>query len=75
VAGGEHHTVGLCSNGTVVAVGSNDEGQCNVDDWKDIVQVAAGAYHTVGLRSDGTVVAVGLNTSGQLNVGSWDLTP
>ncbi|NLO86339.1 MAG: chromosome condensation regulator, partial [Clostridiales bacterium] len=29
-------TVGLRADGTVVAVGENDEGQCNVSDWTDI---------------------------------------
>ena len=60
VATGRRHTVGLKSDGTVVAVGRNDEGQCDVGDWTDITQVAAGAAHTVGLKSDGTVVAAGL---------------
>jgi hypothetical protein len=74
VAGGFYHTVGLESDGTVVAVGWNDDGQCNVGGWTGIVQIAAaGGYHTVGLKSDGTVVAVGLNTYGQCNVEEWDL--
>ena len=59
IAAGEHHSVGLCSDGTVVAVGDNEEGQCNVSDWRDIIAIAAGAHHTVGLRADRTVVAVG----------------
>jgi alpha-tubulin suppressor-like RCC1 family protein len=33
VAAGSLHTVGLKSNGTVVAVGWNPDGQCNVDGW------------------------------------------
>ena len=57
VAAGNWHTVGLKSDGTVVAVGQNDSGQLNVGDWSNIVQVAADAAHTVGLKSDGTVVA------------------
>jgi hypothetical protein len=61
VAAGQVHTVGLKSDGTVVAVGHNDEGQCDVGGWTDIVQIAAGDSHTVGLKSDGTVVAVGRN--------------
>jgi len=71
VAAGDSHTVGLKSDGTVVAVGDGTFGRCNVDGWTDIVQVAAGGYHTVGLKSDGTVVAVGRETAGQLNVGDW----
>ena len=71
VAARWYHTVGLRSGGSVVAVGDNFMGQCNVGGWTDITQVAAGGYHTVGLKSDGTVVAVGWNKYGQCNVGNW----
>ena len=74
VAAGEDHTLGLKSDGTVVAVGDNRECQCNVSSWTDIVQVA-GWNHTVGLKSDGTVVAVGDNNYGQCNLLDWDLGP
>ena len=30
------HTIGLKADGTIVAKGWNDYGQCNVSDWKDI---------------------------------------
>jgi len=71
VAAGLHHTVGLKSYSTVVAVGDNSDGQCNVGGWTDIIQVAAGDLHTVGLKSYSTVVAVGDNSDGQCNVGGW----
>ena len=71
VAAGVGHTVGLKSDGTVVAVGYNEYGCCNAGGWTDITQVAAGWSHTVGLKSDGTVVAVGDNYYGQCNVGGW----
>ena len=71
IATGERHTVGLKLDGTVVAVGDNDNGQCNVTDWTDIVAVSAGGEHTVGLKSDGTVVAVGSNNNGQCDVTDW----
>ena len=71
IAAGYSHTVGVKDNGTVVAVGWNDEGQCDVGGWTGINQTAAGLHHTVGLKSDGTVVAVGLNDEGQCNVGNW----
>ena len=75
VAAGSRHTVGLKSDGTVVAVGDSDDGQCDVGGWTDIVQVAAGYFHTVGLKADGTVVAVGSHGSGQCDVGGWtDIT-
>jgi alpha-tubulin suppressor-like RCC1 family protein len=76
VAAGYYHTVGIESDGTVVAMGYRDQydpyyGQCDVDGWTDITQVAAGYAHTVGLKSDGTVVAVGNNNYGQCDVGDW----
>ena len=73
VAAGWGHTVGLRADGTVVAVGWNEDGQCDVQDWRDIVAVVAGGVHTVGLRADGTVVAVGKNTDGRCNVQNWKL--
>ena len=54
---GYWHTVGLKADGTVVAVGYNGGGRCDVAGWKDIVAVSAGGLYTVGLKADGTVVA------------------
>jgi len=71
VSAGTNHTVGLKLDGTVVAVGDNDYGQCNVSDWTDIIAFATGNYCTVGLKLDGTVVACGRNDDGQCNVSSW----
>lgn len=75
IAAGGDYSVVLKKEGTVVAVGNNKNGQCNVSGWKDIVAIAAGNSHTVGLKKDGTVVAVGLNDHGQCNVSEWkDIT-
>src|SRR4030042_4633583 len=75
VAAGDFHTVGLESDGSVGAVGMNDDGQCDVGNWTDITHVAAGYYHTVGVKADGTVVAMGWNEGGQCDVGNWtDIT-
>ena len=71
LACGGGHTVGLRSDGKVVAVGHNGFGQCNVNDWTGITAVACADAHTVGLRADGTVVAVGDNKYGQCNVSDW----
>jgi hypothetical protein len=71
IATGGRHTVGIRPDGTVVATGNNDDGQCNVDGWADIQLVAAGFSHTVGLEEGGTAVATGNNDDGQCNVGGW----
>jgi len=68
---GSYHTLGLKSDGTVLAAGKNDDGQCDTGSWRDIVAVAAGSKHTVGLKSDGTVVATGKNECNQCRTGSW----
>ena len=68
---GSNHTVGLKADGTVVAVGYNKYGQCEVSDWTDIVAVSAGDNHTVGLKADGTVVAVGDNDYDKCDVSLW----
>ena len=60
------------SDGTVVAVGRNKYGQCDVSGWTDIVAIDVGASTTIGLKSDGTVVAVGYNEHGQCNVSGWE---
>lgn len=65
------HTVGVKSDGTVVAVGVNRYGQCNLDGWKDIAAVSAGDDCTLGLRSNGTVIAKGNRETGQCDVSGW----
>ena len=71
ISAGSEHTVGLRSDGTAVATGENDYGQCDVSGWRDLVAVSAGLYHTVGLRSDGTAVATGYNYYGRCDVSDW----
>ena len=71
ITAGNYYTIGLKDNGTVVAVGDNKDGQCNVNGWRDIVAISAYLGHTVGLKADGTVVAVGYNKYGRCNVSGW----
>ena len=67
----DYHTVAIKEDGTVIATGYNNAGQCNVWHWFDVVSVAAGSGFTVALRKNGTVVATGQNEFGQCNVGRW----
>ncbi len=71
ISSGGFCTAAVKSDGTVVAVGDSSDGQCDVDEWTDIVEVSAGRFHTVGVKSDGTVVATGNNSVGQSNVSKW----
>jgi len=70
------YTVGVKTDGTVLADGSNIVGGCDVDNWRDIVAVSVGNLQVVGLKKDGTVLAAKyLNTDeknhGQYDVGDW----
>jgi len=51
IAAGRCHTVGLKSDGTVVAVGRNKEGECNVSGWRDIEAVAVGNVRVMLIQS------------------------
>ncbi len=54
------HSLALKSDGTVVAFGSNGNGQINVPaGLNNVIQIAAGGRHSLALKSDGTVVGWG----------------
>lgn len=54
---GNGHTVGLRSDGTVVAIGDNTFNQCEVSEWRNIVAIAAGDFFTVGITAEGQVLS------------------
>lgn len=66
------HVLGLRKDGTVVATGHDENGECEVDGWNGIVAVAAGHEISVGLRYDGTVVWTGNNKHYSKEVLDWD---
>ncbi len=68
-AAGNSHTVGLQADGTVAAALLEENTECDVSSWTDVVTIASGGFNTVGLRADSTVVAVGSNDAGQCEVG------
>ncbi len=59
VATGYNHTVGLRSDGSVMATRANEYGQCNTEGWVNIVNITADANYTIGLKQDGTIICVG----------------
>jgi hypothetical protein len=70
----DNHSLFLKADGTVVARGSNNKGQCNVSDLTGVVAVAAGWQYSLFLKADGTVVARGhpYNGSGPTGVVALD---
>jgi len=72
VSAGHAHTVGLKKDGTVVAVGHNVFGHCNVSEWTDIIAVSAGGIADIGLKKDGRVVTAGnLANYYQDDISAW----
>jgi alpha-tubulin suppressor-like RCC1 family protein len=71
VAAGEWHTLGLKTDGTVVATGSNTYGQCNVDDWTDIEKIYAGGYLSVGVKSNGEIIVIGNDFDESFDFSEW----
>ena len=65
------NTVGLRADGTVVAVGSNEDGECDISGWRDIVAVSTGSGCIFGLKANGTVTAIGNNLDEQCEVSDW----
>ena len=59
---------GARADGTVVAWGRNDDGQCNTPtELGGVTAIDGGQNHTVALSADGSVLAWGSNSVGQCN--------
>ena len=67
------HFVGLKLDGTVVATGCNDEGECEVSDWSDVVSVYACSHRTLAIKSDGTVLIAGETDEFASEIKNWKL--
>ncbi|HXA44023.1 MAG TPA: hypothetical protein VNZ25_00835 [Candidatus Angelobacter sp.] len=71
IACGGWHSLGVQTNGTVVAWGDNSMDQTNVPSGlSGVIAVAGGEAHSLALRSDSTVVAWGDNSHGESTVPS-----
>ena len=69
IAASYSHSMALKADGTVVAWGTGNYGQCTVPPGlTDVVAISGGAYHSMALKSDGSVVAWGYNDDGQCTV-------
>jgi hypothetical protein len=57
IAAGEFHSLALKSNGTVLAWGKSDGGECTPPDGlSGVSKVAAGSNYSMALKTDGTLV-------------------
>ncbi|MBE6530027.1 MAG: hypothetical protein E7680_05460 [Ruminococcaceae bacterium] len=57
--GYSHIVLNERKKGTVVAFGENENGECDINDWKDISYVFAGDGYTLGVKFDGTICVAG----------------
>lgn len=71
ISASNYHLLGLKSDGTVVAAGSNVYGQCDTAAIRNAVAISAGDNHSMILRADGTVAALGYNISGICDTDGW----
>lgn len=71
IASSMYHVVALKEDGTVIAAGKNDNGQCNVSSWRNVVAVACDTNGTVGLTSQGTVLYTGSTYHRQNQCTGW----
>lgn len=67
----EYHAIGLRSDGTVVSAGRTAFGECNVYEWKDVVEVHALDGVTIGLRSDGSLLIAGRSGTMWQEASEW----
>ena len=68
IACGDYHTVALKEDGSVVAWGNNEYGQCNVPEGLKAIKIASGYRQSMAIKEDGSVVAWGDNEYGQRNI-------
>ncbi|MBR6616065.1 MAG: protein kinase, partial [Lachnospiraceae bacterium] len=59
VAVGESYVAGLRADGTVIAVGQNYMGQCDVEEWTGVAKIIAGDTCTIGIKKDGSLLVAG----------------
>ncbi len=71
VAASADHAIGIRSDGTIAAAGSQKYNKSNVQGWNNIISVVAGSNYTAGLQSDGTVLIRGDNQNGLFRITDW----
>lgn len=59
MAFGNQHIIAILEDGTLASGGANNYGECDVQDWKDIVSVGASEHFTVALDVNGKLHVTG----------------
>ena len=72
IAPGGYHCIALRQDGSVVAWGSNESGECDTPSGlAGVTAVCAGGSHSLALTSSGKVVGWGNDEFGQASVPDW----
>lgn len=71
----EDTVVVLRTDGTVRAIGDNSDGQCNVEDWQNIVKIWAREGVTFGRTKDGRILSTSERYSGLTDIADLNLSP
>lgn len=72
---GSHYSVGLKTDGTIVAAGMGTS-RLDPEKWTDLVNLAAGDFHLIGQKSDGTIITALLDPEDHPEYGQtevWNL--
>lgn len=73
ISSGVKYYLALTNDGKVKALGNNNQGQCKVDSWENIISVDGYGECTIGLKKDGTVECTGNLTETQKEtISGWD---
>ncbi len=77
IQAGQNFVLGLKSDGTVMAVGDNTYGQCNVSGWANIISISVESGYqrgtSFGVNSDGNIVFSGNLSTGATSMPGWTL--
>lgn len=69
---GGWYTIGMTEDQSAIGCGINMDGQCNVEEWNNLLSISAGWSHTIGLKTDGTVIAAGYHGDDRCDVENWE---